>query len=384
MAKVKHTSDALAKQMAIALLKMPPDSPAAKAARCAGWTIPLNYQSVRECLRELKVGPYRNLGEVTLLDVLSHYWHWILMIFGMFVVLAGATIMITRLNKNFKSFNLRLQSEVRERRQAQRVLQEKEEKLRAANRDLKTSNQNLEAAIARANQMAVEAQFAEMKLNQIYNTSGNGMWVIGTDLEALRINEAFIGLSGRTKEEAVGRKCYKVFPGEGCHTPECPLTRILGGEERVRAEIEKELPDGSTVPCLVTATAFRDTDGELIGIVEDLMDMTEHKRAEEQRLQQEKLQGVIEMAGAVCHELNQPMQAVFTHCELVMASSKKSGPWSEDLKRIKEQIQRMGEITRKLMRITKYETKDYVFDEKIIDIDRASRPDAKKDLYSVI
>ena len=70
MAKVRHTPDGLAEKVAVALLQMPPDSPAAKAAGCAGWTIPLNYQPVHDCLKVLKVGPYKDLGQITFTDVL--------------------------------------------------------------------------------------------------------------------------------------------------------------------------------------------------------------------------------------------------------------------------------------------------------------------------
>ena len=43
--KAAHTDEVLAKQVAIALMSMPADSAAAKAAKCAGWTIPQNYQT---------------------------------------------------------------------------------------------------------------------------------------------------------------------------------------------------------------------------------------------------------------------------------------------------------------------------------------------------
>jgi len=44
----------------------------------------------------------------------------------------------------------------------------------------------------------------------------------------------------------------------------------------------------------------------------------ELKKVEHERIQKEKLQGIIEMAGAVCHELNQPMQVASTTSELLM------------------------------------------------------------------
>ncbi len=62
LAKLQHTPDKLAEDVAVALIKMPAELPAAKAAQCAGWTIPHNYQEVHECLKELRVGPYKDYG----------------------------------------------------------------------------------------------------------------------------------------------------------------------------------------------------------------------------------------------------------------------------------------------------------------------------------
>ncbi|MCG2779270.1 MAG: response regulator [Desulfobacterales bacterium] len=101
-AKVKHTPDELAEKVATALLEMPRDCAAAKAARCAGWTIPHNYQSVHECLKELKVGPYKNLGKITFSDVFKKYREWMLAIAILFAILAGAVLYILRLNRGIK------------------------------------------------------------------------------------------------------------------------------------------------------------------------------------------------------------------------------------------------------------------------------------------
>jgi PAS domain S-box-containing protein len=63
-AVARHTPTNLAEQVAIALLKLPDDSPAAKAANSQGWTIPLNYQPVHECFQVLQVEPYQDFGKV--------------------------------------------------------------------------------------------------------------------------------------------------------------------------------------------------------------------------------------------------------------------------------------------------------------------------------
>jgi PAS domain S-box-containing protein len=124
------------------------------------------------------------------------------------------------------------------------------------------------------------ARGAHAELNQIFETAADGMRVVDKDFNVLRVNRTFSRLSGVRKNEAIGKKCYEVFRGDVCHTSGCPVTRILGGEERVEYDAQKERNDGSTVPCIVTATPFRGAGGELIGIVEDFKDIAERKQAE--------------------------------------------------------------------------------------------------------
>jgi len=107
----------------------------------------------------------------------------------------------------------------------------------------------------------------------------------------------------------------------------------------------------------------------------------QRKRAAEERLYREKLQAVLEMAGGVCHELNQPMQAISGYCELLMLKRQANNPDNDIIAKIKSHIDRLGALTKKLAQITKYETTDYV-DGKIVDIEKSARPlgDADKDV----
>jgi len=100
--------------------------------------------------------------------------------------------------------------------------------------------------------------------------------------------------------------------------------------------------------------------------------VTKEMKAEEERLKRERLQVTLEMAGAVCHELNQPMQTISGYTESLLNDFSKNDPSYDRVKKIMEEITRMGAITKKLMRITKYETKDYLQGIKIVDIDKAS------------
>ncbi len=124
------------------------------------------------------------------------------------------------------------------------------------------------------------ARLANAELNQIFETAADGMRVVDRNFTVLRANETFATLIGRPKQDIVGRKCYEVFWGELCDTRGCPLIRVTNGEERLDYDAEKIRPDQQVVPCMVTATPFRRPNGELVGIVEDFRDITEHRRSE--------------------------------------------------------------------------------------------------------
>ena len=83
------------------------------------------------------------------------------------------------------------------------------------------------------------------------------------------------------------------------------------------------------------------------------------------------------MAGAVCHEVNQPLQVLLGQTEILKIGATKDMPISENLDIIASQISKLGKITRRLMNIAKYETKRYL-SGTIIDIEKASEKQDNK------
>jgi signal transduction histidine kinase len=103
------------------------------------------------------------------------------------------------------------------------------------------------------------------------------------------------------------------------------------------------------------------------------LDLTDRKRAEEELKIREKIQGVLEMAGAVCHELNQPLQVITSAAELLLTDETVCDMDHELLGTIQDGVEKIGSLTQKIMKITGYEVKDYLGGKgRIIDIDRSS------------
>ena len=126
------------------------------------------------------------------------------------------------------------------------------------------------------------ANLANIELNQIVETAADGMRIVDKDFNVLRANQTFIDMTGVDREAVIGMKCYEVFHGHRCDTPDCPLVRISRGDERVEYDSEKTTPDGKIIPCIVTATPFRRPDGTLVGIVEDFKNISERIASEKE------------------------------------------------------------------------------------------------------
>lgn len=111
-------------------------------------------------------------------------------------------------------------------------------------------------------------------------------------------------------------------------------------------------------------------------LVESFSDISEIKKAQSERLEKEKLQAVVQTAGAVCHELNQPLMAISGYSELLLMHRGENEQVLQFAEKIRAQVERMGSITRKLMTITSHRTKKYL-GTSILDIESASGAEDK-------
>ena len=121
---------------------------------------------------------------------------------------------------------------------------------------------------------------AYSEIDQIFETAADGLCLIDKDFNILRVNEAFSNLFGISNSEATSKKCYEIMDDSRCRTNNCSLRYILNGKKRFECEVEKRYLNGNTVQCIITATPYRRYDGEIIGIVENIKDVSQLKLAE--------------------------------------------------------------------------------------------------------
>jgi two-component system CheB/CheR fusion protein len=146
--------------------------------------------------------------------------------------------------------------------------------------ELASTNRRLteESAVRRQAELALEQAHAE--LEQIFQTAGDGVWVLDCEGKVLRVNATRARRLGRLAGELVGQICREVSPCCDCDAQDCPLVRIAEGASRVESEVRRDYPEGARDE-LVVSTPFRAKDATLLGIVQVFHDITERKKAEQ-------------------------------------------------------------------------------------------------------
>lgn len=387
LAKTRHTSELLAREVVIALLEMPNDSDAAKNAFSAGWTIPLDYGSVHNLFRQLRIGPYAAVGRPDIASIWSEYRRWILSAFLFLIILTLLMVHIGHVNRRLSSSQRSLRGEVRDRREAQEQL--------AAHRDsleLRVTERTGELAIA--NDVLKRSGETLRQLHDITSSIERRTDQKGRDLLQLGM-EYFNMDNGAMFEFQDGEPVltYRLSVGDSvgpcvfqshfewlipilteqpywCYVPDRkahPVWRSIQGDFAVSRligvayHVEGRLAGGLVLCGNNSATEpLSEVDIDILLLVAQWMGSEKERQIANQNLQthQSQLAHVSrintmgEMATGLAHELNQPLTAINNYSSgclrLLSADSLNDEELQNAISSIRGEAERAAKVIRRL------------------------------------
>ena len=240
---------------------------------------------------------------------------------------------------------------------------------------------DLLASVSRHVALAIERKESEDKvteqrqvLEKILESSPVGIALIQERIFKW-VNTKMVDMFGyESKKDFENRSTRMIYPSEKDYeTTGNIIYNSLTAEGSADYEVELTRKDASRFPVHIKLNCA-DTQDPTAWTIATLTDLSRKKAAEKEKYEKERLQGVLEMAGAVCHEINQPLQAIIGYSELLLMNTEDDrAKDTESLATIQSQAARIGEITKKLSGITRYRTVDYSGTTRIVDIWNAGR-----------
>ena len=164
--------------------------------------------------------------------------------------------------------------------------------------------------------MVAESAMAYLELDQIFQAATEGMWVISSSFDVLRVNKMFLSIINKESSDIEGKKSYELFPTHLCHTSQYPLLCIMD-ERTTQVELDLEIKNdnlNSSTPFILSTFPFKDVSYEIIGAVVGLKNITERKNAE--KLEAEKIKAEAEnlskseFLANMSHEMRTPLNGI--------------------------------------------------------------------------
>ncbi len=196
------------------------------------------------------------------------------------------------------------------------------------------------------------------------------------EIKILDANRAALSLFTRSRSEMVGASLMSLIPEEEKPKMRHAVDKLRAGSRSIETTIRivDQLDRERYISWHITNLKSPDTEPEAIAVV---LDVTDKMKAEKERIEKERLAGVLEMAGATAHELNQPLQVISGIAWMMLSKLKKEDPNYKNAEKIYAEVERMANIAGKIASISSYEVKNYVGETRIIDIEKAASPNKK-------
>lgn len=207
--------------------------------------------------------------------------------------------------------------------------------------------------------------------------------IIASDLRGniILFNQGAERLFGFRARDVIGKKPVWSLYEEGGGKQIMRMLRStsyggVGRLEQTRREVR--IASGETVPVSMTASIVYEGEREVatVGILTDLRErirMEQRLLDAQQKLQLSEKQAVVaELAGATAHELNQPLTSIMAYAQLILRLSATDAKHLRAVHVILSEADRMASIVKKIGKITKYETTDYVGSTRILDLEHAA------------
>jgi len=211
---------------------------------------------------------------------------------------------------------------------------------------------------------------SEAKFQELFDEAPVGYQEIDSEGRIIRINRTELDMMGYTAEEMLGRYVWEFITDE--ESRQKVKGKLAGTIPTGRAfDRPFQRKDGTTFPAVMEDRVLRDSKGKIAGIRATVQDITERKRAEEEKAllqeqlrQSQKMEAIGKLAGGVAHDFNNLLTVIHGYSDLILSSLDQDSRLRQDVQEIMNASERASSLTRQLLAFSRKQ----VLQPKVLDL----------------
>ncbi len=204
---------------------------------------------------------------------------------------------------------------------------------------------------------------SEEQLKKILQTSPNAVIVYDIQETPQFINQSFTKIFGWTLDE-IQDKNIPFVPDDEKDITASKIKAIYSTDKPLQFLSKRFTKFNEVLDVNINAAVYKNTDGENIGLVVNLTDITEQLKTEEQLRQAQKMESVGRLAGGVAHDFNNMLSIILGNSEILMEDLGLNHPSFSNVKEVQKAAERSANLTRQLLAFARKQT----ISPKIIDL----------------
>jgi PAS domain S-box-containing protein len=199
---------------------------------------------------------------------------------------------------------------------------------------------------------------SEAHYRSIFDNSLIGVAITDPELVIIDVNNAFCKLLGYGKEELIGKKNLTALSHEDDVAQSLAMVNRLRSREIDHYCLEKRYlaKNGAVIDALVYVRGMYNQKGEYEGATGTVLDISQRKRVEEERLSLErqmlhaqKMESLGVLAGGIAHDFNNILTSIVGNTDLALMRLNPESPAIENIKRIETSAVRATDLARQML-----------------------------------
>jgi len=199
---------------------------------------------------------------------------------------------------------------------------------------------------------------SQNRLQALFDGAPDAITIVDRNYRVLMVNKTALNWYKRPLENFVGKPCYQEFQDRDDLCPNCPAEESFRTGQPAFRERASLIAGGNKYYLQIFTFPLRDSNGEVVEVVEYVKDVTAEKELQQQIIQSERLAVVGRMSANVAHEIKNPLGTIVLNAELLEEELARFGPQDtaearELLGVIKSELDRLLEVVEEYLQFAR-------------------------------